>query len=250
MPKIKGRPAMTMNRITSKSYGTMLPLLGGSGGESGKKLPTVPDTALDTRTPAHEPAAGSERVEEHVLEFQPDNLKGSKITLALRINTRQSGDESHIGAVGFVPPGPSTERVGELEAEVDDLKGKLAAQNRRRDARMRELESERDAAKRFAEMAGVRQEMPDGATVYGPYKVRVAQAFLADLDHFLSQDRRWGEMSLLKAAGMDHRFFARIKAGESFRIESLDTVASAMNKASRGELDPDEFRNIRSREKE
>jgi hypothetical protein len=115
---------------------------------------------------------------------------------------------------------------------------------------MRDLESERDAAKRLAAMAGMRQEMDDGTTVYGPYKERVAQAFLADLDHFLSQDRRWGEMSLLKAAGMDHRFFARIKSGESFRIHSLDAVASAMNKASRGEIDPEEFRNIRNRDRE
>lgn len=184
------------------------------------------------------------------MEFQPDNLAGSKITLALRINTRQSGDESQIGAVGFVPPGPSSERAGELEVEVDDLKGKLSALHRKRDARVRDLESERDAAQRLAAMAGVRQEMPDGTVIYGPYKERVAAAFLADLNFFLSQDRRWGEMSLLKAAGMDHRFFARIKAGESFRIHSLDTVASAMNKASRGELNPEEFRNIRSRGKE
>lgn len=240
---------MTMDRITSKSFQSRPPVVAASGDESGKKLPTMPAAVLETGNPSHGAPAAMETVEEHVMEFSPNNLQDSKITLALRINTRQSGDEAPTGGVEFITPA-SAERVSALEAENDDLKGKLAALNRKRESRVRELAHENEALRRLSAMQGVRQEMPDGTTVYGPYKSRVAQAFLADLDHFLSQDRRWGEMSLLKAAEMDHRFFARLKAGEGFRIESLDTVAAAMNKASRGELDPEKFRNIRSRDKE
>jgi len=240
---------MTMNRISSKTFQPKPPVLAGSGGESGKsgkRLPTMPDSVFETGSPGHG-TGGSDWVEEHVMEFLPNNVPDSKITLALRINTRQSGDETQVGAIGFVRPEASAGRVGELQAEIDDLRGKLSEKARKRDARIRELERELASASRLAVMAGVRLDMEDGTTVYGPYKARVAAAFLADLDHFLSQDRRWGEMSLLKAAEMDHRFFARLKAGESFRIESLDTVAAAMNKAAAGELNPEDFRNIRTK---
>ena len=87
--------------------------------------------------------------------------------------------------------------------------------------------------------------MANGATRYGPYKGRLTESFLADLDHFLSSNRHWGEISLLKAVGMDHRFFARLRDGNSYRIDLLDAVAEAMNRATGGELQPDAFRNIR-----
>lgn len=92
--------------------------------------------------------------------------------------------------------------------------------------------------------------MSDSPVQYGPYKGRVAERFLADVDHFLSTDRRWGEIALLKAAKTDHRFLSRIRKGESFRIDSIDAVADAMTRAARGELDPEEFRNIRGAEQQ
>jgi len=99
----------------------------------------MPDSVFETGSPGHGTGAGSDWVEEHVMEFLPNNVPDSKITLALRINTRQSGDETQVGAIGFVRPEASAERVGELQAEIDDLRGKLSEKARKRDARIASL---------------------------------------------------------------------------------------------------------------
>lgn len=79
-----------------------------------------------------------------------------------------------------------------------------------------------------------------------PFTPRAAELVLSEVDHFLSQHRNWGEISLLKAGKLDHRLIARIRAGESFRTGTVDQLYDAMNKARRGELKPDEFRNTRA----
>lgn len=87
----------------------------------------------------------------------------------------------------------------------------------------------------------------NGKPQYGGYKSRVAEMFLADLELFLDRNKDWGEISLLYAGQNDHRLIARIKAGEGFRIDSLERVAETMNKAERGELAPDSYRNTSRR---
>lgn len=82
---------------------------------------------------------------------------------------------------------------------------------------------------------------------FGGYKQRAAEEFLADVDLFLDDNKDWGEISLLVAGGIDHRLFARIKAGEGFRIDSLERVAETMNKAEAGEILPETYRNKRRR---
>jgi hypothetical protein len=85
---------------------------------------------------------------------------------------------------------------------------------------------------------------PDGKPIWGGYKKRAAEQFLADLDIFLDRHKNWGAIALLKAGGNDHRILARIRSGEGFRIDTLEAIAETMNKVERGELDPDEFRNL------
>lgn len=86
-----------------------------------------------------------------------------------------------------------------------------------------------------------------GKSRFGGYKDRVAEAFLADVELFLDENKEWGEISLLVAGGIDHRLFARIRAGEGFRIDSLERVAETMNKAEAGEILPETYRNKRRR---
>lgn len=83
----------------------------------------------------------------------------------------------------------------------------------------------------------------DGKANYGGYRARTADMFLADVDLFLDRNPTWGEISLLRAGGNDHRIIAKVKAGDGFRITTLEDIAETMNKAERGELNPDEFRN-------
>lgn len=88
----------------------------------------------------------------------------------------------------------------------------------------------------------------NGLRVYGGYKRFIVDMFLKDLDHFLKAHPEWGEISLLKAAGMDHRLFNRIRAGEGFRIDTLDQIASTMNLVTIGAIDPSPYRNLKKAE--
>ncbi len=88
---------------------------------------------------------------------------------------------------------------------------------------------------------------PDGVRVFKPLTSRASEMVLADLDLFFSENPGWGEISLLKAGSQDHRLIARIKAGESFRTSTVDDLYETMNKAARGELKPDAFRNTVAR---
>jgi hypothetical protein len=88
---------------------------------------------------------------------------------------------------------------------------------------------------------------PDGFREFKPLTPRASEIVLADLDLFFSENPSWGEISLLKAGGQDHRLIARIKAGESFRTSTVDDLYATMNKAARGDLKPDAFRNTVAR---
>lgn len=85
----------------------------------------------------------------------------------------------------------------------------------------------------------------DGKPQYGGYKPRAAEMFLADLQMFLDRNPKWGQIALLKAGNNDHRIITRVEAGESYRLDTLESIAETMNKAERGELNPDDFRNLR-----
>jgi hypothetical protein len=83
---------------------------------------------------------------------------------------------------------------------------------------------------------------------YRPYSPRIADMILADVDDFLDRNPRWGEIALMKAAGLDHRLLSRVRAGSAYRIDTVDRLPDAMNRAARGELNPDDFRNIPKRD--
>ena len=85
----------------------------------------------------------------------------------------------------------------------------------------------------------------DGKPQYGGYKARAAEMFLADLQIFLDRNPKWGQISLLKAGQNDHRIIRRVEAVGSFRLDTLESIAETMCRIERGELNPDDFRNIR-----
>ena len=87
----------------------------------------------------------------------------------------------------------------------------------------------------------------DGIEQFHPFTPRAREMVLAELDYFLGTDvgRNWGEIALLKAGGIDHRLVARIRNNESFRTGSIDDLFTTINKALRGELNPEEFRNTK-----
>jgi hypothetical protein len=89
-----------------------------------------------------------------------------------------------------------------------------------------------------------RLTMQDGTVRYGPYRDRFAEVVLADVDDFLERHKAWGEISLLKAGDLDHRLLARLRDGDNFRVDTLDRLAETMTRASAGQLNADDFRNI------
>lgn len=75
-----------------------------------------------------------------------------------------------------------------------------------------------------------------------------AQRWVTDrLEDFLALKPEWTETSLLTAAKMDHRFFARIRAGESFTTEKVFQVFDTANKIIRGEIPLEAGRTQRKR---
>lgn len=69
----------------------------------------------------------------------------------------------------------------------------------------------------------------------------IAQRWVMDrLEEFLALNPEWSETALLNAAGMDHRFFARIRAGESFTTQKVFEVFDTANKIMRGEIARDQ----------
>jgi len=76
----------------------------------------------------------------------------------------------------------------------------------------------------------------------------IARRWVLDrLEEFLAMNPKWSETSLLNAAKMDHRFFARIRDGESFTTQKVYQVFDVANKIMRGEIPLEQGRTIRSR---
>lgn len=76
----------------------------------------------------------------------------------------------------------------------------------------------------------------------------IARRWVLDrLEEFLAMNPKWSETSLLNAAKMDHRFFARIRDGESFTTQKVFQVFDTANKIMRGEISLEQGRTIRSR---
>ena len=73
---------------------------------------------------------------------------------------------------------------------------------------------------------------------------RLKRWIKADLEEFFAMvPGNWGKIALLKAGELDPRMLQRIESGESLRTATYDSLIETMNKAARGELDPEDFRN-------
>lgn len=57
----------------------------------------------------------------------------------------------------------------------------------------------------------------------------------------------WTETSLLAAAGMDHRFFTRMRAGESFTVDKAWHTLDTANKIIAGEITLDDVKKNRKK---
>lgn len=76
----------------------------------------------------------------------------------------------------------------------------------------------------------------------------IAKRWVLDrLEDFLALQPEWTETALLTAAGMDHRFFARIRNGESFTTEKVYQVFDTANRIVRGEIGLDQGKTQRKR---
>lgn len=67
------------------------------------------------------------------------------------------------------------------------------------------------------------------------------------LEEFLALNPGWSETALLTAAGMDHRFFHRVRNGESFTTDKVHQVFETANRIMRGEVTLEQGKAKRSR---
>jgi hypothetical protein len=89
--------------------------------------------------------------------------------------------------------------------------------------------------------------MDDGQQQFKPLTPYVRELVLSNLDYFFETPvgRQWGDISLLKAGRLNHRLISRIRKDDGFQTKSIDTLFETMNKALRGELNPEDYRNYR-----
>jgi hypothetical protein len=89
--------------------------------------------------------------------------------------------------------------------------------------------------------------MEDGQTQFKPLTPYVRELVLSNLDYFFETPvgRQWGDISLLKAGGLNHRLISRIRKDDGFQTKSVDVLFDTMNRALRGELNPEDYRNYR-----
>jgi len=83
---------------------------------------------------------------------------------------------------------------------------------------------------------------------FKPVTPMLREMVLANVDYFFSTQvgKEWGDISLLKAGKLNHRLISRIRNGEGFQTNSVDKLFDTMNRALRGELNPEEYRNYRA----
>lgn len=89
--------------------------------------------------------------------------------------------------------------------------------------------------------------MAGGIPQWEKFTPRAKLWVLSQLEEFLQMFPKWGEISLLRAAELDARFFVRVRADHGFTTGVVDKLTDAMNRAARGELDPEPFRNLGKR---